>query len=111
MTRHRAIDRLRRRKVRLDGNSLSWAEISPEAEPQASGTPEQAAETAIRRERVRAALAQLPPEQQEVLALAYFKGQTHREIAEMLGQPLGTVKTRIRLGMQKLRELLQGESV
>jgi RNA polymerase sigma-70 factor (ECF subfamily) len=110
MTRHRAIDWLRRQKVRLDHRTLSWAEVSPEAEPQSNGTPEQWIEILLRQQQVRAAVAQLPVEQQEVLALAYFKGQSHREIAETLGQPLGTVKTRIRLGMQKLRQLLQDEA-
>jgi RNA polymerase sigma-70 factor (ECF subfamily) len=111
MTRHRAIDWLRRQKVRFDQSSLSWAEITPDSVPHANGSPEQATELALRQERVRAAVAQLPPEQQEALALAYFKGQSHREIAETLGQPLGTVKTRIRLAMQKLRQLLPEEQV
>jgi RNA polymerase sigma-70 factor (ECF subfamily) len=71
--------------------------------------PEETVELALQRQRVRAAVAQLPPDQQEVLALAYFKGYTHREIAEALGQPLGTVKTRIRLAMQKLRRMLLDE--
>ena len=110
MTRHRAIDWLRRQKVRLDQSSLSWAEVSPDAAPQTNGTPEQTVEMTLRKQRVRAAVAQLPPDQQEALALAYFKGQSHREIAETLGQPLGTIKTRIRLGMQKLRQLLQDEA-
>jgi RNA polymerase sigma-70 factor (ECF subfamily) len=111
MTRHRAIDWLRQQSVRLDQTSLSWADVSPETVPQNSDTPEQHVEIALRKQRVRAAVAQLPPVQQEALALAYFKGQTHQEIAETLGQPLGTVKTRIRLGMQKLRQLLQDEAM
>jgi RNA polymerase sigma-70 factor (ECF subfamily) len=77
--------------------------------PHAKSSPERIAELRLRQERVRAAIAQLPPDQQEALALAYFKGQSHRELAETLDQPLGTVKTRIRLGMQKLRDLLQDE--
>jgi RNA polymerase sigma-70 factor (ECF subfamily) len=56
--------------------------------------------------RVRAALDTLPPEQQRVIELAYFGGFTHVEIAEMLDMPLGTVKARMRLGLQKLRAQL-----
>jgi RNA polymerase sigma-70 factor (ECF subfamily) len=51
-------------------------------------------------------MARLPEEQKQVLALAYFQGLTHSQMAQVLGVPLGTVKTRIRLGMQKLREML-----
>ncbi len=109
MSRHRAIDWLRRQNVRVDQSSLSWAEVSPEFIPHAKNNPEQAAELVLRQERVRLAIAQLPLDQQQALALAYFKGQSHREIAETLGQPLGTIKTRIRLAMQKLRQLLQDE--
>jgi RNA polymerase sigma-70 factor (ECF subfamily) len=55
-------------------------------------------------EQVREALRGLPPEQLTVLELAYFSGYTHKEIAELLGLPLGTVKGRMRLGLQKIRE-------
>lgn len=58
------------------------------------------------REKVRAALNELPDEQREVLELGYFSGMSQSEIAEATGEPLGTVKTRMRLAMQKLREPL-----
>jgi RNA polymerase sigma-70 factor (ECF subfamily) len=59
-----------------------------------------------RRDRVREALRSLPEEQLRVLELSYFGGFKHAEIAELLGIPLGTVKGRMRLGLQKLRGLL-----
>ncbi len=110
ITRHRAIDVLRRRSVRPEQHSLEWAEVAPNAVPRVDG-PEGTTELALERQRVRAAVAQLPEEQRQALALAYFQGYTHREIAEALNQPLGTVKTRIRLAMEKLRTVLQDEPV
>ena len=106
ITRHRAIDWLRRQKVRPNLQSLRWADVPPDALP-VGNSPEDAAETAFRREQVLAAVAQLPPDQRQALAMAYFGGYTHRQIAELLEQPLGTIKTRIRLAMRKLRALLQ----
>ena len=62
---------------------------------------------AEQREAVRDALGTLPVEQRFVLQLAYFQGLTQQEIANTLGHPLGTVKTRIRLGMRKVRGALE----
>ena len=59
------------------------------------------------RDRVRAALSQLPSEQAKVLELAYFSGYTHVEIAELLDVPLGTVKGRMRLGLKKIKEFFE----
>ena len=56
------------------------------------------------RVQIREALRELPPEQLKVLELAYFSGYAHREIAELLDLPLGTVKGRMRLGLKKIRE-------
>lgn len=108
ITRYRAIDVLRRRGSRPEQRSVSWAEVSSDAMLSTDGL-EQMAELAMQRQRVRAAIAELPPDQKQALALAYFEGYTHRQIAEALDQPLGTVKTRIRLAMQKLRQMLRDE--
>ncbi len=71
--------------------------------------PALAAQLSDARRTVRTALHALPAEQREVIELAYYGGYTQQEIATLLDQPLGTVKTRIRLGMQKLRAALAAE--
>ena len=108
ITRNRAIDVLRKHSSRPERHSVSWANVTDEAMPN-HHNPEDITELAVQQARVRAAMAQLPEEQQQALALAYFKGYSHRQIAEILDQPLGTVKTRIRLAVQKLRQILQDE--
>lgn len=104
IVRNRAIDSLRRAsgsapKLDLDDDGV--------LEGQTAG--ELTDSEAIRREtsrRLRGALQELPTEQAEVIALAYFGGFTHSEIAEMLSMPLGTVKGRMRLGLEKIRAML-----
>jgi RNA polymerase sigma-70 factor (ECF subfamily) len=108
ITRYRSIDVLRRRGSRPEQHSVGWADLAPDSLPRIDG-PEEATELALQQQRVRAAIAKLPPEQQQALALAYFRGYTQREIAQALDEPLGTVKTRIRLAMQKLRDMLAEE--
>jgi RNA polymerase sigma-70 factor (ECF subfamily) len=105
MARNRAIDVLRRESVRPMKHGVSWAQVSPEPAAD-SDRPESFAQLAMQKERLREAMASLPEAQQEVLALAYFRGYSHSEIASELNIPLGTVKGRIRSGMQKLRKLL-----
>ena len=106
MARNRAIDILRREGARPEHNSISWTELN--FEPYADGrSPETAVSHQMQMQKVHAALAELPSEQQDVLVLAYFHGYSHSQIAEQLDMPIGTVKTRIRLGMQKLRNILQ----
>jgi len=112
ITRNRSIDLVRKRKVRPEGYSLGWEELQPGWEPTSEGrNPEDLTLQAIQTQRVRAAVTRLPTEQQQALAMAFFEGYSHSEIAERLGEPLGTVKTRIRSGMQKLRSLLQEEQI
>lgn len=105
MARNRAIDYLRRENARPETVSLLWADQVDNPET-AVHNPESAVRLRLEQERVRQALTQLPQEQQEALALAYFGGFSQSEIAGHLQQPLGTVKTRIRLAMDKLRYLL-----
>jgi len=102
MTRSRAIDVLRaRRRDQATDPIESAAHVHADAP-----TPEDATADAERHRFVRGALIRLAIEQREAIELAYFAGLSHSEIAMRLGQPLGTVKTRIRLGMTRLRELL-----
>jgi RNA polymerase sigma-70 factor (ECF subfamily) len=103
---HRAIDELRqanrdRAQTAEDpeGRILeSLADKGP--------APEDLAETSIDRDKVMEALDQLSPSQREAIEMAFFDGLTQSEIAKRLGEPLGTVKTRVRLGMRRLRDLL-----
>lgn len=101
--RSRALDRLRSRKRNRED---ATDDLSRVREPHAD--PLQEAEGQERRQRVYSALAELPDEQRSAIELAYFRGLSQSEIAEFLGQPLGTIKTRMRLGMQKLRDRLIG---
>lgn len=112
IARYRSIDVLRRHGVRPESNSVAWPNLSSDSMPSTDGRgPEDRTELALQGEKVRAAIGQLPFEQQQVLALAYFHGYTHSQIADALRTPLGTVKTRIRLGMQKLRQVLEQEQL
>ncbi len=108
IARHRSIDVLRRWGSRAEQHAVSWAQ--PELESiQSEDEPQEEVALRLEQEKVRQAVAQLPEAQRETLALAYFKGYTHQQIADALHEPLGTVKTRIRLAMQKLRLSLQDQ--
>ena len=103
IARSRAIDRLR--SGWQDQQRKESLETLGDA-PAATASPEEMTVASERQRLVRAALDALSPEQREVIELAYYSGLSHSEIAEKLNQPLGTVKTRTRLGMMKLREAL-----
>jgi RNA polymerase sigma-70 factor (ECF subfamily) len=107
IARNQAIDVLRRRSARGERERQTWQHLKLGAES-ASQDPIQSVELSARREEVRAAIAALPEHQQRALSMAFFQGLTHLQIAERLGEPLGTVKTRIRDAMQKLRDRLDG---
>jgi RNA polymerase sigma-70 factor (ECF subfamily) len=102
MTRSRAIDRLRARRGLPPVAGDSWKGLAEMVDP-AQG-PELTTLTADQVGRVRDALHALPLTQRLAIQLAFYEGLTHVEIAERLEEPLGTVKTRIRLGLLKLRE-------
>jgi RNA polymerase sigma-70 factor (ECF subfamily) len=104
IARSRAIDRLRSDKPLQQEDELSDTTASRET---SAASPETNAALAEMREIVRAALAHLSPEQREIIELAYYSGMTQTEIAAHLSLPLGTVKTRTRLAMMKLRDALK----
>lgn len=106
VARNRAIDTLRRQGARPEGHRQELEEEAFFELQDNSPAVEPSIELRQQRERVRHALAALPPEQREPLLLAYFEGQTQEQIATRLGQPLGTVKTRMRSGLHHLRALL-----
>jgi RNA polymerase sigma-70 factor (ECF subfamily) len=101
IARNLRIDRLRR--------EVPWQEL-PEGrltEASSEPLPDEAMAEKERQERVQAALAELPPEQKDVVILAYLEGLSHSEIAERLELPLGTVKSRMRIAYQKIRQTLE----
>ena len=105
IARSRGLDRLRQVRLR------ARRDAGPVEELQGQLPTENATETEVlareAQRQVRRTLEELPPDQKEVIVLAYFDGLTHTEIAERLRTPLGTIKTRIRLGMRKLHEAFQ----
>ncbi len=106
VTRNRAVDEIRSRNRRFRHETSSPEEQERDFAGPENDDPSLRAEISDQRRLIRIALQGLPKEQREAIELAYFGGLTQQEIAERLGQPLGTVKTRIRLGMQKLRAAL-----
>ena len=102
IVRSRALDRLRTRAAAERAVARSVEEVDPPAAP---APPELAAQRELRTQ-VTAVLATLPVEQRSAIELAFYEGLSHSEIAARLGDPLGTVKTRVRLGLAKLASVL-----
>jgi RNA polymerase sigma-70 factor (ECF subfamily) len=104
IARTRILDRLRSRKAGIVLKTVG--ENLPES-PDGDDWPEDLAITREDAVNVRQALAELPAEQKQAIELAFFDGLTHMEIAEKISVPLGTIKTRIRLGLMKIRDQLR----
>lgn len=102
VTRSRSIDVLRSRQRMRRTEPLETAGETPTNAP----GPEELSSTGEQRRVISYALARLSLEQRQVIEMAYYSDLSHSEIAARLGQPLGTVKTRIRTGLLRLRELL-----
>lgn len=98
ITRNRAIDALRRRKPETDIEDVIVS-VAPDLVAEADRS--RAAE------KVRSVLGTMPSPQRSALEMAYFEGMSHSEIADRTGEPLGTIKTRIRAGLMTLRKAFQ----
>lgn len=107
IARSRAVDRLRRARAR-GRHEAGPVEDLKDRLPASGRAGDEVLLAHESEQAVRRRLGGLPPEQQEAIRLAFFDGLTHHEISDRLQTPLGTIKTRIRLGMRKLREALQG---
>lgn len=98
---HRSIDKVRRLRT-----SSRIVELTPDIVDRGATDPGELAVMTIEREHVRAALARLPIDQRRAIELSFLQGRTHAEIAELMNCPLGTVKGRIRIGLDKLRAMM-----
>jgi RNA polymerase sigma-70 factor (ECF subfamily) len=107
IARNKSLDQLRRRKARPEAIATSQLLDSHAALATEPRPVEQATEQAWQQQQVRHALASLPDEQRLCLELVYFEGLSHRQIAEQTQSPIGTVKTRVRMGLEKLARLLR----
>lgn len=106
IARNLSIDACRRRQVRPQPLLNAAGDQAVERTPDLEADVAEAAWASIQHEQVRAALSSLPREQRHVIELAYFGGLTRQEIAATVGEPLGTIHTRARLALKKLREVL-----
>ena len=103
---HRAIDLVRRKTNRPERRLPDGAE---EFLVDAADGPQEAVESSMHVALVREAVRRIPEDQRRTVEMAYFGGMTHVEIAEAMGVPLGTVKSRLRIAMEKLRDELQSK--
>jgi RNA polymerase sigma-70 factor (ECF subfamily) len=105
IVRHKAVDRLRRMRIRPQSSleTLDRPLLGPDVW--------EAVSSDLSREDVRLAFAELPASQRETIELAYLGGYTHKEIAQKMDVPLGTVKGRMRIGLEKMRSFLKGRGV
>ncbi len=110
VARNRSIDHRRSQSRRMRHEALPSIDEEEDVLPSEDARDDPALQTVLADEcaAVRKALEVLPPEQKLAIQLAYFGGHTQQEIANKLGQPLGTVKTRIRQGLLRLRDQLAG---
>ncbi len=106
---HRSIDRLR--SGASSSNTIPYDQLPETAQESEKPSIWQQAWSHVRGDIVRRALERLPVEQKKSIELAYFSGYTQAEIAELMGVPLGTVKGRMRIGLQKLRAMLDGMEI
>ena len=102
---HRVIDETRRRRRHEESQSPHDVQLLAEQTDEA-GDPSGFVIKQMRRSKIKEALSSLRPEQRDVVVFAYYGGLTQSEIAEKLDQPLGTVKTRMRLGLRALKEVM-----
>jgi RNA polymerase sigma factor (sigma-70 family) len=105
LAHRRAVDHVRREEAR------KRRAIKNAARPETTPDVEEMAMALVTAERVRAALATLPDEQRRAIQLAYFGGKTYRQVAEVLGIPEGTAKSRLRLGLRRIADVLDIENV
>jgi RNA polymerase sigma-70 factor (ECF subfamily) len=105
---HRSIDRLR---SSAGSSAIPYDDLPQDREDMGKPSIWQQAWNNVRGDIVRRALDRLPTDQKKSIELAYFSGYTQSEIAELMGVPLGTVKGRMRIGLQKLRAMLVSQEI
>ncbi len=108
MARNRAIDRLRSKQRRANYYGAYESEADATGFEIHDNDPTKLAQIKDDAQRVRRAVLELTPEQRQAIELTYFEGWTHKMIAEDLGEPLGTIKARVRRGLARLKRRLQG---